>query len=396
MAARRIMILGAGIFQVPLIQTAHQMKIETIVLSYRESDPGLRIAGRSYICSTTDKKGVLEIAQKEKIDAIITAASEIAVPTVSFVADQLNLPGILPEVANLVCHKPSFKKFLCDNSIACPEFRSVHTIFEALDVTKQFSFPVFIKPAEASGSKGAFRINDAGELKEYFTESQSNSYHGEIIIEKFIHGKEIGGEAVICKGEIIFFQPTQKFITDAFVPYTHLLPHNLTSVQLNKASSLIFQTSKSLGIENANINFDIIFDQDEPMLIDLGLRLGGNCLPQLMKLHTGFNTLKAAIQFSLGDEIDLPDQFESNPVAAYIIIGKQGPHDYSLKNHEEAPGELESHVVAFDSYSYDNTVTEHDNHVSHPEGYFIFKGDSSNQLTEIIEKVHSIDWNTLS
>ncbi len=69
---KRIMILGAGIYQVPLIQKAKEMGLETIVVSIPRDDPGFAFADKVYKLDTRDQEAVLRAAQRERIDGIWT------------------------------------------------------------------------------------------------------------------------------------------------------------------------------------------------------------------------------------------------------------------------------------------------------------------------------------
>ena len=46
----KIMILGAGIYQVPLIETAKKMGLYTIVVSIPGNYPGFALADKVYYC----------------------------------------------------------------------------------------------------------------------------------------------------------------------------------------------------------------------------------------------------------------------------------------------------------------------------------------------------------
>ena len=63
MIMKKIMILGAGIYQVPLIETAKKMGLYTIVVSIPGNYPGFAIADKVYYENTVDDEKILEIAQ---------------------------------------------------------------------------------------------------------------------------------------------------------------------------------------------------------------------------------------------------------------------------------------------------------------------------------------------
>ena len=72
---KKILILGAGIYQVPLIKRAKAMGLYTIVASIPGNYPGFEIADKVYYENTTDFEAILRVAKEEKIDGIVTAGS---------------------------------------------------------------------------------------------------------------------------------------------------------------------------------------------------------------------------------------------------------------------------------------------------------------------------------
>ena len=81
---KKLLILGAGIYQVPLIRKAKELGLYTIVCSIPGNYPGFREADQRYEVDTTDKDAILEIAQREKIAGICTAGTDVAIPSVGF------------------------------------------------------------------------------------------------------------------------------------------------------------------------------------------------------------------------------------------------------------------------------------------------------------------------
>ena len=61
---KKIMILGAGIYQVPLIRTARRMGLYTIVVSIPGDYPGFALADKIYELNTRDKEAILAAADK--------------------------------------------------------------------------------------------------------------------------------------------------------------------------------------------------------------------------------------------------------------------------------------------------------------------------------------------
>ena len=69
---KKILILGAGVYQVPLITTAKRLGIQTIVASIPGNYPGFALADKIYYENTTDYEKILEIASKAVKEIIIS------------------------------------------------------------------------------------------------------------------------------------------------------------------------------------------------------------------------------------------------------------------------------------------------------------------------------------
>ena len=74
---KKILILGAGIYQVPLIKTAKRLGIYSIAVSIPGNYPGFELADKVYYENTTDYEKVLDIAKAEDIDGIVTAGTDL-------------------------------------------------------------------------------------------------------------------------------------------------------------------------------------------------------------------------------------------------------------------------------------------------------------------------------
>ncbi len=102
---KKIMILGAGIYQVPLIRTARRMGLYTIVVSIPGDYPGFALADKIYELNTRDKEAILAAAEKEQIDGICTSGTDVAVSTIGYICEKMHLSGIPYEAAKILTDK---------------------------------------------------------------------------------------------------------------------------------------------------------------------------------------------------------------------------------------------------------------------------------------------------
>ena len=97
---KRLLILGAGVMQLPIIQKARQLGLYTIVADYDPEAVGFKDADKRAIISSTDCDGILKLAREENIDGILTT-SDAPVNVVAFVGQRMGLcqqklPGFVP------------------------------------------------------------------------------------------------------------------------------------------------------------------------------------------------------------------------------------------------------------------------------------------------------------
>ena len=102
---KKLMILGAGIYQVPLIKQAKKMGIYTIVVSVRGNYPGFAYADKICYEDTRNAQAIVKIAEQENIDGILTTGTDVAVVTIGKVCDTLGLTGLSLEAAAIATDK---------------------------------------------------------------------------------------------------------------------------------------------------------------------------------------------------------------------------------------------------------------------------------------------------
>ena len=103
---KKLLILGAGEMQLPIIMKANARGIFTIVADMNPQAPGMRYAGKAIAISTLDTFSLLECALKEKIEGVLTT-SDAPVNVVAYIAKELGLPAMSSEVADISCPAPN-------------------------------------------------------------------------------------------------------------------------------------------------------------------------------------------------------------------------------------------------------------------------------------------------
>ena len=89
---KKIIILGGGDNQLPLIIESKKLGYYVILCDFRQENPGKDIADIHYLVNTLNYEEVLDICKKENPNGIITN-SEPAIPIMTKIAAELGLVG---------------------------------------------------------------------------------------------------------------------------------------------------------------------------------------------------------------------------------------------------------------------------------------------------------------
>jgi len=378
--AKTIMILGAGVFQLPAIEKARAMGLTTVVCGGDANEAGLRLADRPYHVNTVDLDAVLDVARRERIDGIMTIASDVSVPTVSFVAERLELPGYGFETAQTIQNKYRQRKVMAEKGIPCPRFGLAHTPDEAGSAAGEVGYPVIIKPLESSGSRGIAVLEDDTGIKQAFEHAAAFSTRDRgVIVEQFIRGREVGGECLIHDGRLEFIEITNKYLNPWHVPLGHSVPSTLDGDTIKAVRSCIERCVGAFELENGPLNLDVMITRDGPFVLELGARLGGNCLPAIMALSTGVDTVKAVIAMALGETPDL--NRAGHDIIGVRILGSS--YEGVLETEPDTDvfqGKTGSTVMEFVMDVAQGEVVQRFDQGSHRFGHVILKGDSIERL----------------
>lgn len=213
-----------------------------------------------------------------------------------------------------------------------------------------------------------------------------------VILEEFIEGDNVSGELLVVNGRIIFLELTNKLVNEFFVPYLHVLSGNIVNKTYESVYTLLSKTVKALDIKNCAMNFDVILSDKGPVLIDLGARPGGNCLPELMYYHTGVDTVKEAIKIALGQSVEVNPNKEKLPVAAYIIGSRKKGKIADLKWFNKEISEHKSILIEQYFNCKVGQMAYQFNESGKLLGYIIVKSSSSDELLSVTNKIKCIDW----
>ena len=326
---KRLMILGAGPNQIPLIKAAKKNGYYVIACDYNENAPGVKLADELCLASIMDREAVLEKAKELKLDGVISN-SEPAMPIVAYVGNALGLPSNDYETVAAMGDKFKFRTLLKSKEFTVPGFGAAETYEEAKAIFDSLNKPVMIKPAASSGSRGVVKLESEVQLKSAFDDAQHFSRNDKVILEEYIDnicGHVIGGDIFVSDGEVVFFglmSCIRDLINAPLVPKGEMYPALLSAEQADAVRKELSRAVKELGIKFGAINVEIMINPEgKTCFIELNPRNGGNLIPEELLAATGFDIFDATVRAALGEKVLRHEAESEITYVTYMVSSKK-------------------------------------------------------------------------
>lgn len=375
---KKLVIIGASEQQLPLILKAKEKGYETHVFAWSCGDVGEYIADKFYPISIVDKERILEVCKTIKPIGIISIASDLAVNTINYIADNMGLVGNPVEDTLVTTNKFLMRERLKKYRVKCPNYIKTNNS----NIEVNLSYPLIVKPTDRSGSRGVYKVEEKGDLKKAIERAIKQSFSKEAIIEEYIVGKEYSVEFISQNGTHKFLAITEKFTNGApnFVEIGHIQPANINSKHLDTIKKVINKSLNALNISNGASHSEIMLTKEGDIyIIEIGARMGGDYIgADLVEISTGFDFVNAVIDISVGNSIEKANKETKNiGVSRYIINKEDKELLESIKRNNSHDIHRIGNIEEFDGRVVDDSSKKY--------GFYILKTKDE----ELVKKVFS-------
>lgn len=326
---KKVLIIGAGFLQDFVIRKAKSMGYEVIAVDANPTSVGFRHADKYKVISIVDEQACLAYAKEEKIDGVLTAATDYGVLTAAYIAKELGLPGLNYEAAKLIKNKYQVRKCLFEAKVDDTE--QAYAVNENTDLAalaEKLSFPVMVKPCDGSGSRGVARVDEALQFADACKNAMAASITHCAEVETFITGREYGAESLVVNGEAHVLGIMRKWMTAPpyYAELGHAMPSGLDDEVEKKVIGCVEKAIEALGINFGSVNMDLLVTEDNKVhIVDIGARMGGNLIgSHIIPYGTGIPYIENMIKAHTGESIDFKPAKVPQPVATRILALKPG------------------------------------------------------------------------
>ena len=252
------------------------------------------------------RDGAIAIRFHQEISAVDTIVSEAAArpidgilavgdrPTViaAGVARRLGLPGHSPESAAAARDKRLTRECLRAGSLPVPWFTVVPLATDPARLAEQLSWPVVVKPAALSGSRGVMRADSLEDfiarferLRRLLMSADVRALQDpaalDIIVEQFIEGREYALEGVLEHGRLkalAVFDKPDPLDGPFFEETIYVTPSRLTDAEEQRVRDAVAHGAAALGLRHGPIHAECRVNPRGVFVLEIAARpIGGLC-----------------------------------------------------------------------------------------------------------------------
>jgi biotin carboxylase len=306
MQQKRLMVIAGGQWQLPLIRKAKAMGLFVINSNLYPDSPGFDEAHVGLLADARDADTNLEFAREYKPDGVVTDQTDISVPAVAYICEQLGLPGIGPAKAQLFTEKFLMREFLRQRGYPTPEYLLCKSVEDASRFCARVGWPIVLKPPANQGSRGVIKVKSESELTSRYADASRASRNGDVLAEQFVPGDLLTVEGLktrsrhhslaISRRETFAHNPmlgsAQVYSpADEDIDFAALRKHHDTLVE-------------DMGLPFGLTHAEYIYSEGKFFLIEVAARGGGSGISShIVPAVSGIETNELLIRMSLGEDV---------------------------------------------------------------------------------------------
>lgn len=311
---KRLLILGGSRISCEIIRHARAMGIVTGVTDWYalEKSPAKQMADEAYFVNTSDIDAMVELIKEKKFDGVLTGFTDSVLPYYAEMCEKAGLSAYgTKEQFDIFIDKEKYKALMREYNVpTIPEYSIDLNHFD--ESTKDIVYPVIVKPADSSGSRGITVCENKDELKTAIDFANSTSKAKEVLVEQYIDNAEATIFWLFVDGKyymILLGNRHVKHNQDGELPlpagYTY--PAAVQPKFLAEVAPKMENMFRSVGIKNGMMFMQCKIVDGTCVVYDIGYRLTGSLEYINLKGMCGYDPLDMLIKFALTGDMDEPE-----------------------------------------------------------------------------------------
>ncbi len=285
-SVNRVLIIGGN---KKILKKAKDLNISVINVQKKSSINSelLELADQTFELEDYENIDILypivkQIYESSPFKCAISLTESGLVPA-AYVNSVLKLQGNSLETIMILKNKQAMRNILNKNNVSPVPFKIGYGIDDIYDFLVECGESIILKPIDASGSLGIFRIERCTNINEIW-ENINNLGLQSFIMEEYIDGQEISVEAFSFNGKHKIIGITDKYTQENFVEIGHSMPSQLEANMQKEVIDLVIKFLDTVGLKDGPSHTEIKISSKGPKIIESHNRIGGDRIGELVNI----------------------------------------------------------------------------------------------------------------
>lgn len=311
---KRLLILGGSRISCEIIRHARAMGIITGVTDWYalEKSPAKQMADEAYFVNTSDIDAMVDLIKEKKFDGVLTGFTDSVLPYYAEMCERAGLPSYgTKEQFDIFIDKEKYKALMRQFDVpTIPEYNIDLDRFD--ETTADIVYPVIVKPADSSGSRGITVCENKAELKAAISFAVETSKAKEVLVEQYIDNAEATIFWLFVDGRYYMMLLGNRHVKhnqegELPLPAGYTYPAAVQPRLLAEVAPKMESMFRSVGIKDGMMFMQCKIVDGTCVVYDIGYRLTGSLEYINLKGMCGFDPLDMMIRFALTGETGEPD-----------------------------------------------------------------------------------------
>lgn len=303
---KKIMVIGVGWEQIPLVQKAKKHGLYVIATTWW--DMKKVPADKVYSVDSRDLDTLESIVLEEKPDYITADECDYSMYAVAYLAQKYQMSGPSLSIQTITNNKFLQRECVKVSDVLQPEYCLCWDMDMGMKFADQIGYPVVVKPIDNRGSIGVSKIMCREEFASAWLQAVAHSHSRLCIVEKCIYGSVVTADG-FCDStgfEFIAASTKEMYKNNDNVAKVLYYPGKFTGDTLGRIKRNAELVADAIGIQYGFAHIEFILEEGtgDIYLVEAANRGGGVFISNIiLEQITGIDYTSALLDLAMGKEV---------------------------------------------------------------------------------------------
>lgn len=304
----KILIIGAGWEQLPLVLKAKERGLYTIATTTWEKEQ--IPADKVLEADSRDLEQLERIVEQEQPHYLTADECDYSMYAVAYLAEKYQLHGPSLAVQTITNNKFLQRNYIDRTWVLQPEYQLCWNLEMAGAAAETIGYPVMVKPVDNRGSMGVSKVQCSAELESAWLLGISHSHSRICVIEKCITGQVITADGFCDSRGYEFIAPSNKemYEENSNLAKVVYYPGSFPQHQFQQIKENAEAVVSAVGMNFGFVHLEFIIEEGTERLyfLEAANRGGGVYTSNLVLQHiTGIDYCNALLDLAMGKNIEV-------------------------------------------------------------------------------------------